>query len=356
MKAIEKSRIAVVVFSKNYGNSDWCLDELVKIMECKRLFNQRVIPIFYDVSPSEVRKQEGDFAEALRNGPEDKVNSWKVALTNVASLAGSHLNPYRVGEDLLSCTVVWFGVLCKQKRKEGRTWIAKRKRRERNPKETTSSCSFSPLCLATMASSTAPSLLVLAALLLSLGIALVLPQLVLCVATMTHTEGQENFDPSLSTPALTHEYQVFVSFRGADIRTGFKSHFFAALNHERIGAYRDDIDLPRGGEIGPELLKAIETSRIAVVVFSKNYATSDWCLDELVKIMECKRLLNQRVLPIFYDVSQSEVLEQMGNFAEALLKGPEDKVNNWRAALTEAAGLAGLHLEQYSAGRGFGFI
>ena len=198
-----------------------------------------------------------------------------------------------------------------------------------------------------MASSTAPSLSVLAALLLSLGIALVLPQLVLCVATMTHSEGQENFDPSLSTPALTHGYQVFVSFRGDDIRTGFKSHLFAALNHKRIGAYRDDIDLPRGEEIGPELLKAIETSRIAVVVFSKNYATSDWCLDELVKIMECKRLLNQRVLPIFYGVSQSEVLEQNGIFAEALLKGPEDKVNNWKAALTEIAGLTGLHSEQY---------
>ena len=198
-----------------------------------------------------------------------------------------------------------------------------------------------------MASSTAPSLSVLAALLLSLGIALVLPQLVLCVATMTHSEGQENFDPSLSTPALTHGYQVFVSFRGADIRTGFKSHLFAALNHKRIGACRDDIDLPRGEEIGPELLKAIETSRIAVVVFSKNYATSDWCLDELVKIMECKRLLNQRVLPIFYGVSQSEVLEQKGIFAEALLKGPEDKVNNWKAALTEAADLADLQSEQY---------
>ena len=197
-----------------------------------------------------------------------------------------------------------------------------------------------------LACPSAPSISALAALLLSLGIALVLPQLVLCVATMTHSEGQENFDPSLSTPSL-NKYEVFVSFRGADIRTGFISHFFVALNHERIRVYRDDIDLPRGGEIGPELLKAIETSRIAVVVFSKNYATSDWCLDELVKIMECKRLLNQRVLPIFYDVSQSEVLEQKGIFAEALLKGPEDKVNNWRAALTEAAGLAGLHLEQY---------
>ncbi|XP_065629618.1 disease resistance protein RPV1 [Quercus suber] len=188
---------------------------------------------------------------------------------------------------------------------------------------------------------------VLAALLLSLGI-LVSPQLFLCVATMTHSEGQENFDPSLSTPALTHEYQVFVSFRGADLRTGFISHFFAALDHEMIGAFRDDIDLPKGGEIGPELLKAIDTSKILVVVFSKNYATSDWCLDELVKIMERKRLLNQRVLPIFYGVSQSEVLEPKGIFAEALLKGPEDKVNNWRAALKEAADLAGLQVEQYS--------
>ena len=188
---------------------------------------------------------------------------------------------------------------------------------------------------------------VLAALLLSLGIALVLPQLVVCVATMTHSEGQENFDPSLSTPRLTHVYEVFVSFRGADTRTSFTSHLFAALDRERIGVYRDDKNLPRGGEIGLELLKAIETSRIAVVVFSKNYGTSDWCLDELVKIMECKKLLNQRVLPIFYDVSQSEVLEQKGIFAEALLKGPEDKVNNWRAALTEAADLAGLQLEKY---------
>ena len=199
-----------------------------------------------------------------------------------------------------------------------------------------------------MARPSAPSFSALAALLLSLGIAiLVLPQLVLCVATMTHSEGQENFDPSLSTLTLTHEYEVFVSFRGTDIRTGFKSHFFAALNHKRIGAYRDEIDLPRGGEIGPELFKAIEASRIAVIVFSKNYATSDWCLDELVKIMECKRLLNQKVLPIFYDVSQSEVLEQKGIFAKALLKGPEDKVYNWRTALMEAANLAGLHSEQY---------
>ncbi|XP_065622972.1 disease resistance protein RPV1 isoform X2 [Quercus suber] len=196
-----------------------------------------------------------------------------------------------------------------------------------------------------MACSSAPSLSVQAALLLSLGIALVLPQLVVCVATMTHSKGPQNFDSSLSTPTLSYEYEVFVSFHGADTRTSFTAYLFAALDRKRIVAYRDDRNLPRGEEIRPELLKAIETSRIAVVVFSKNYATSDWCLDELVKIMECKRVFNQSVLPIFYNVSQSVVLEQKGVFAEALLNGPVDKVNNWRTAMTEAANLAGFHLE-----------
>ncbi|KAK4573796.1 hypothetical protein RGQ29_031658 [Quercus rubra] len=193
-----------------------------------------------------------------------------------------------------------------------------------------------------MARSFAPSLLALATL-----IALVLPQLGLCVATMTHSEGQENFDTSLSTPTFTHEYDVFVSFRGEDTRTSFTAYLYAAFDRKRIRAYRDDVDLPRGAEIEPELLKAIETSRIAVVVFSKNYATSSWCLDELVKIMECKRLLNQSVLPIFYDVYQSVVLEQKEIFAEALLNGPIDKVNNWRTALKEAASLEGFHLEPH---------
>ncbi|KAK4561960.1 hypothetical protein RGQ29_004707 [Quercus rubra] len=163
----------------------------------------------------------------------------------------------------------------------------------------------------------------------------VLPHFGLCVATTA---------PSFAPSSSTYEYEVFVSFRGADNRTGFTSHLFASLDRKTIHAYKDDINLPRGEKIGPELFKAIETSRIAVVVFSKKYATSDWCLDELVKIMECKRVFNQRVLPIFYHVSQPEVLEQKGNFAE-LPNGTEDKMNSWRAALTEAANLAGLHLE-----------
>ena len=157
---------------------------------------------------------------------------------------------------------------------------------------------------------------------------------------MAHSVGQENFAPSLSTPILTYENEVFISFHAEDTRTRFTGHLFAALERKRICAYRGEF-------IQTELMKAIETSRIAVVVFSKNYTSSNWCLDELVKIMKCKRVLNQTVLPIFYDVSPSEVRKHKGNLAEAILNGPEDKVNIWKATLKDVANLAGLHLKPH---------
>ena len=182
-----------------------------------------------------------------------------------------------------------------------------------------------------MALSFTPSVSVLVLLLfLSLGGAL---HLGLSVGTMAHSVGQEN------SPALTYEYQVFVSF-SEDTHKNFTCHLFVALDRKGIHVYRSEF-------IRIEQMKAIEKSRIAVVVFSKNYGNLEWCLDELVKIMKCKRLFNQRVIPIFYDVSPSEVRKEKGNFAEALLNGSGDKVNSWRAVLTDAADLAGLHLKPF---------
>ena len=164
---------------------------------------------------------------------------------------------------------------------------------------------------------------------------------------MADYADQETFAPSLSTSTLTYKYDVFVSFRGEDTRTNFTDHLITTLESKKIRVYKDDKNLPRGEFIWTELMKAIETSRIAVVVFSKNYATSKWCLDELAKIMDCKRVLNQRVLPIFYNVSPSEVRDQKGNFAEALPNGPEVMVNSWKAALKDVANLSGLHLKPF---------
>ncbi|KAI8571001.1 hypothetical protein RHMOL_Rhmol01G0082600 [Rhododendron molle] len=146
-------------------------------------------------------------------------------------------------------------------------------------------------------------------------------------------------------------YDVFVSFRGADTRKKFTSHLFAALEDNGFRTFRDDKELERGEFISDGLLKAIEGSKISLIVFSKDYAGSRWCLDELVKIMDCRETFKQIVVPIFYDVVPSDVRKQMGVLQDAfadhkkrLREEPDGKVEKWRAALTKAANLSGRHL------------
>ncbi|XP_030958194.1 TMV resistance protein N-like isoform X3 [Quercus lobata] len=142
-------------------------------------------------------------------------------------------------------------------------------------------------------------------------------------------------------------YDVFLSFRGEDTRNGFTSNLNGILRHNGINTFMDD-KLRRGKNISTELLEAIESSRISIIVFSKNYASSTWCLDELVKILECKNN-GQVVLPVFYKVDPSDVRNQNGKFGEAFTKHEEKfkdnkkKVQRWRAALKEASNISGWH-------------
>ena len=140
-------------------------------------------------------------------------------------------------------------------------------------------------------------------------------------------------------------YDVFLSFRGEDTRYNFTSHLYKALCDKGFNTFIDDDNLQKGEEISIELFKAIELSMISIVVFSENFASSTWCLNELVKILECKNF-GQIVLPVFYKVNPSEVRKQEGKFGIALTKHEEkhnkDKVQSWRAALTKATDLVGF--------------
>nr|XP_033508506.1 TMV resistance protein N-like [Nicotiana tomentosiformis] len=145
-------------------------------------------------------------------------------------------------------------------------------------------------------------------------------------------------------------YDVFLSFRGEDVRKKFVDHLYVALQQKGIHTFKDDEKLERGKSISPNLMRAIEESRIALIIFSKNYANSRWCLDELVKIMECKNLKGQIVFPVFYDVDPSTVRKQKSSFGEAFSNHEargcikDNKLQKWRAALEEAANLSGCDL------------
>ncbi|KAK2428667.1 disease resistance protein RPV1 [Trifolium repens] len=149
---------------------------------------------------------------------------------------------------------------------------------------------------------------------------------------------------SSNIPQNTHE--VFLSFRGEDTRYNFTSHLHATLTRFQIKTYID-YNLVRGDEISNALLRAIEESKLSVVVLSENYANSKWCLDELVKILECKKIKGQIVVPVFYGIDPSNVRNQTGSYGIAFAKHEKQfcrdvsKVQRWRSALAEVANLAG---------------
>ncbi|XP_062084171.1 disease resistance protein RPV1-like [Humulus lupulus] len=140
------------------------------------------------------------------------------------------------------------------------------------------------------------------------------------------------------------KYDVFISFRGVDTRDSFTSHIYSALCRKKVETYID-YKLERGHEISPALLKAIEESKLSLVIFSENYASSSWCLDELVHILDCKHRNGQLVVPVFHGIDPSHVRKQKGSyevaFAQLQQRFDTSKVQDWRSALESAANLSG---------------
>ncbi|XP_048438290.1 disease resistance protein RPV1 isoform X1 [Pyrus x bretschneideri] len=157
-------------------------------------------------------------------------------------------------------------------------------------------------------------------------------------------------------------YDVFISFRGEGTRKKFTGHLYEALTRAGINAFIDDEELKKGEELTTAFERAIQGSKISIIVFSRQYANSSWCLEELVKIMECRRTLGQLVLPIFYDIDPSHVRKQTGSFGQSFQDHIDEKkvesckVERWRTALTKASNLSGWDLQNTLDGHEAKFI
>ncbi|KAB2059671.1 hypothetical protein ES319_A11G322300v1, partial [Gossypium barbadense] len=96
-KAIQQSWCSVIVFSETYAFSSYCMKELAEIVEQKNK-GHKVFPIFYNIDPSDLRKQKGKVNEAFAQHEErykkdrDKIQKWRKALTEVAEIKGWHLH------------------------------------------------------------------------------------------------------------------------------------------------------------------------------------------------------------------------------------------------------------------------
>ncbi|CAH8304159.1 unnamed protein product [Eruca vesicaria subsp. sativa] len=132
--------------------------------------------------------------------------------------------------------------------------------------------------------------------------------------------------------------QVFINFRGPDLRKGIVSFLVHELTRENINVFIDDQE-ERGQHLST-LFRRIEESKLALAIFSEKYSESKWCLDELAKIYECVKDNKLKVIPVFYKIPVDSVTHLTGHFGdqyrklknEYKLKEPE-RVKSWKEAL-----------------------
>lgn len=144
--------------------------------------------------------------------------------------------------------------------------------------------------------------------------------------------------------AVGEVYDVFLSFRGPDTRGEFCDFLYNIMRDSGIKAYRDDDELSPGQKI-ETILQAIDKSRICMPVFSKNFASSSWCLREVERMVEMKR----EIIPIFYHVTSNDVKLKTSLYTDQLKKlkeeHPEDQILLWEAALRETVKSKGRTLK-----------
>ncbi|CAI0394258.1 unnamed protein product [Linum tenue] len=155
-------------------------------------------------------------------------------------------------------------------------------------------------------------------------------------------------------PLPAVEYEVFLSFRGPDVRKTLADFLHKFLNNKKIRTFLDNEALRKGEEIDGSLAKAIEESRIYIPIFSPGYASSKWCLKELALMVDhCKKdEVRHTILPIFYLMEPRDVRHCTGSYKTGIKrlrqtkKYDEETIKAWKKALNEVGQIKGWSVKE----------
>ncbi|XP_047169402.1 disease resistance protein RPV1-like [Vigna umbellata] len=103
-------RVAIIVFTQTYSQSAWCLNQLEQIIKWHETYFRHVMPVYYEIQPSDVRLQKGDFGKVLKataqqtfSGEELEhgMSRWSHALTKAANFFGWDESNHRSDAELV---------------------------------------------------------------------------------------------------------------------------------------------------------------------------------------------------------------------------------------------------------------
>ncbi|XP_054819294.1 TMV resistance protein N-like [Prosopis cineraria] len=286
VKAIEESRISIIVFSKSYAHCKWCLDALAMIIDCMKTKGKLVFSIFYDVYPLEVRHQSGSFAVAMAEHAEyfkndmEKVQRWEFALSKATCMRRWSLGKWSEDEDIPRIV-----------EEVSRRLLAEHL-----------------------------------------------------------TKSVESIGSTMGDQGPRHDVLI-LSFKEACRDSYiFSRRLDNALCMNDINAFNYVGSSGWNADLCPTMAKAIEESRISIIVFSESYAHCTWCLDVLAMIIDCMKKKGKLVFPIFCGIDPSDVRYQLGSFGIAMAehsKNDTEKAERWKSALREAACMSGWSIEKW---------
>ena len=147
----------------------------------------------------------------------------------------------------------------------------------------------------------------------------------------------------------SREYDVFINHRGPDVKKTFVAHLYAALSSWgiKIRPFLDAKDIRCGHHVFEKIDKALKGACVHVAIFSKGYAESMYCLDELCAMLKSER----RIIPVFYDVEAANLRRpENGPYKEAFKKHRErgriEKIPRWKEALHKVADYRAFRMDE----------
>ena len=181
----------------------------------------------------------------------------------------------------------------------------------------------------------------------------------------TNLERQRDSDTSPSTSVLDNQgrvlldddsfqkiqsykkYDVFLNHRGPDVKSSFVSHLNEAFISVGLNPFLDAKSLVKGHHALRSINEALTGVGVHVAVFSKRYAESKYCLNELCDMLQS----GKPILPIYFDVDPMHLRRPHdGPFANAFIKhktrGREEDIIRWKVALLEVANITGFLLTE----------
>jgi len=156
-----------------------------------------------------------------------------------------------------------------------------------------------------------------------------------------------------STSKLPLIYDVLINFSGEDIQRKFVSHLGSAFSAVGFTTFLHHQNAVNPSHIQQPILNLC---RVAIVVFTKTYSQSAWCLNQLQQIIKWHETYGRHVLPVYYEIEPSDVRLQKGDFGKAFkataqqtFSGQEMEhgMSRWSHTLTRAANLFGWDESNY---------